>query len=731
MLHYIDTRQGTNNKYTYSNGNALPYTAVPFGMNHFAVQTENEGSWYFNPNDRVFQGYRLTHQPSPWMGDFAHFLMTPIADDKIRGTVFTCQSSYRPEEATFKPNYVKVKQQRYNIVSELTPTCYGAAIQVKYNSVQQAGFVINAKQKSQMKLDIENRTLSGFFNNYSGCRDEGFGIYAVLTFDKDIDTSTTGYYDSEGNFTPATELDGTDRHFVIRFLDCEKSTLLAKLSTSYIGFDQARLNYSRELEFTFEELKAQAADKWNHYLNKIKVTDRDEEKVKTFYTCLYRMFLFPQKFYELDENGEAIHYNTTAKEVQKGILYTNNGFWDTYKTVYPLYSLIAPKEYEEMMQGYLNSYRETGFLPKWLSPDERGLMPGTLIDAVIADAAMKGIGTEMMPELLEAMLTAATTQSQKDGYGRQGTIDYLKYGYVPLDYHESVNHTLDYAYSDFCIGQVASVLNKTDVAEKYRQSSLNYRNIFDKETGHMRAKSKDGEFRPGFSDTSWGLDYAEGSSWQNGYAVYHDFQGLIDEYGSSDKFFEKITELCNKAPDFDVKGYGFEIHEMSEMAAVDFGQVAISNQPSFHIPYLFNYVGQPASSQIVIKQIMTHLFNSGYDGFPGDEDNGSMSGWYVFSSMGFYPVCPGSNEYVLGIPLFDSVTVELANGKQLHVNTDNNNPQSNFVSSLAVDGEKYTKLFITHEDIMAGKTLDFRLGLAPTHRNYSADELPFSLTEKK
>lgn len=731
MLHYIDTRQGTNNKYTYSNGNTLPYTAVPFGMNHFAVQTENEGSWYFNPNDRVFQGFRLTHQPSPWMGDFAHFLMTPIADDKIRGTVFTCQSSYRPEEATFKPNYVKVKQMRYNIVSELTPTCYGAAIRVKYNSVQQAGFVINAKQKSKMTLDVENRTLSGFFNNYSGSRDENFGIYAVLTFDKSIDAATTGYYDAEGNFTAATELDGTDRHFVVRFLDCERGTLQVKLSTSYIGFDQASLNYSRELAPGFDELKEQAADKWNHYLNKIKVTDRDEEKVKTFYTCLYRMFLFPQKFYELNENDEPIHYDTTAKAVKKGILYTNNGFWDTYKTVYPLYSLIAPKEYEEMMEGYLNSYRETGFLPKWLSPDERGLMPGTLIDAVIADAAMKGIGTDMMPELLEAMLTAATTQSQKDGYGRQGTIDYLKYGYVPLDYHESVNHTLDYAYSDFCIGQVASVLDKTDVAEKYKQSSLNYRNIFDKETGHMRAKSKDGEFRPGFSDTSWGLDYAEGSSWQNGYAVYHDFQGLIDEYGSSDKFFEKITELCNKAPDFDVKGYGFEIHEMSEMAAVDFGQVAISNQPSFHIPYLFNYVGQPASSQIVIKQIMTHLFNSGYDGFPGDEDNGSMSGWYVFSSMGFYPVCPGSNEYVLGIPLFDSVTVELANGKQLHVNTENNNPQSNFVSGLAVDGETYTKLFITHEDIMSGKTLDFRLGLAPTHRNYSADELPFSLTAKK
>jgi len=730
MLHYIDTRQGTNNKYTYSNGNTLPYTAVPFGMNHFVVQTENEGNWFFNPNDRIFQGFRLTHQPSPWMGDFATFLMTPIADTKVRGTVFTCQSSYRPEEAVFKPHYVRVKQQRYNIVSELTPTCYGAALQIRYNSAQQAGLVINSKQKSKLTLDVENRTLSGFFNNFAGSRDDSFGIYAVLTFDREIDAAASGVYDDKGNFTTATELEGDNQHLVIRFVGCEQGTLQAKLATSYISFEQARLNYSRELTPTFEELKVQAAERWNHYLNKIQVTHRDEEQLRTFYTCLYRMFLFPQKFYELDEQGSPIHYDTTAKAVKPGILYTNNGFWDTYKTVYPLYSLIAPDEYAEMLEGFLNSYRETGFLPKWLSPDERGIMPGTLIDAVIADAAVKGIAPHLMPELLEAMIKAATTQSEVQGYGRQGTTDYLAHGYVPLDHHESVNHTLDYAYSDFCISQVAEQQDKPELAEQYRQSSRNYRNIFDAELGFMRAKDKDGQFRPNFDDTAWGLDYAEGSAWQNGFAVYHDFQGLIEAYGSDERFFEKLTELCNKAPDFDVRGYGFEIHEMSEMAAVDFGQVAISNQPSFHLPYLFNYVGQPASSQVVIKQIMTHLFNSGFDGFPGDEDNGSMAGWYVFSAMGFYPVCPGTDQYVLGIPLLDSVTFELANGKQLRITTDNNNSQSNFVSHVAQDGETYTKLYVTHEDLMAGRSLDFRLGLAPTYRSYTAEELPFSLTKR-
>ncbi|MEK8132374.1 GH92 family glycosyl hydrolase [Paenibacillus filicis] len=729
MLHYIDTRQGTNSKYTYSNGNTLPYTNVPFGMNHYVLQTQAEGSWFFNPNDRVTQGIRLTHQPSPWMGDFAHFLMTPIADDKIKGTPFSCQSSYRPEEAVFKPHYLRFKQQRYNIVTELTPSCYGAALRLTYQSNQQAGFVINAAKKSAFQLDADNRTLRGFVNNYAGAQDENFGIYLVMTFDKPIDLWNTGYYNADKQFVSCKSLEGENQHYVIRFLDAEQSVLNIRLATSFISYAQAELNLQREIGASFDQLKDSAEDQWNHYLSKIQVTHQSEEALRTFYTCLYRMFLFPQKFYELDANGEPVHYDTTSKTVKKGILYTNNGFWDTFRTVYPLYSILAPREYEEMLEGFLNSYRETGFLPKWLSPDERGLMPGTLIDAVVADAAVKGIADKLMPELLEAMLAGATTQSEKNIYGRQGTYDYAKYGYVPSSYHESVNHTLDYAYSDYCISVVADKLGKQELAEQYRRSALNYRHIFDSETGFMRAKDAEGRFREDFNDTSWGLDYAEGSAWQSSFAVYQDVAGLIDAYGSEQRFFDRLTELCNKAPHFDVRGYGFEIHEMSEMAAVDFGQLAISNQPSFHLPYLFSYAGQPASSQVVLKQIITHLFNSGFDGFPGDEDNGSMSGWYIFSSMGFYPVCPGSGEYVLGIPLFDTVRIELPNGSYMSITTDNNNPQSNFVSEVKLDRESYTKLFITHEDIMAGKELSFRLGLAPSYRSYERDELPFSISK--
>jgi len=718
MLHLIDTRQGTANQHNYSNGNTLPYTGHPFGMNHFAPQTTNErGSWFFHPTDRIFQGFRLTHQPSPWMGDFQHFLLTPVTGklNMKHPSTFHTGSSYRPEESIFKPHYLKIKQLRYGITSELTPSTYGAKLRIAYPNIEENGLFLRAQGGLHDLSFNEKRTqFSGYISNFSGCSDPEFKMYVTFKFSQPV--AGDGF-----NLTAENQ---------ILLLEFEKiKNLEISLATSFISVKQAELNLNRELDLTFDELKSQTAQKWEYYLNKIEINHTNEVQIKTFYNCFYRMFLFPQKFYELDQNDTPIHYDTKSKTVKEGFLYTNNGFWDTFRTVYPLYSIIIPDEYEEMMKGFLNSFRHTGFLPKWLSPDERGLMPGTLIDGLIADAAVKGIGADLMPEMLEAMLAAATTQSEDSNYGRQGTKDYLQYGYVPLDYHESCNHTQDYAYSDFCISQVAKTIGNKEVADFYEKQSLNYRNIFDKETGFMRAKDKAGNFRPDFSEFSWGLDYAEGSAWQNSFAVYHDFQGLINEYGSKDIFFQKMTDLYNTPPHFDVKGYGFEIHEMSEVAAIDFGQAGISNQPSFHIPYLFNYVGQPASSQVVLKQLMTHLFDASFTGFPGDEDNGSMSGWYIFSSMGFYPVTPGTGEYVLGIPLFDEVKIHLPNKEQFVISTYENAPHANFVKQVEIDGQLHTKLFVTHSEIIKGGQLAFTLGLAPTYRTYTSEELPFSVSK--
>lgn len=709
----IDTRHGTANQYSFSSGNSLPYTGVPFGMNFFGVQTSDQrGSWWFHPKDRTFQGYRLTHQPSPWMGDFSRLLFTPLSGDVHEASTFHTQSSYRPNESIFRPTHIQVTQLRYDITSTLIPSMYGGVLTTDYRD-DNAGFMLSLPGRYSIE-QTDVHTLQGHIINFSGSEDSDFSFYFTLKFD-------------EAMTSEVVKEEGEDGHIIVRFGNISQQTM--RFGTSFINLEQANLNLSREEKQTADDYLTKSLNEWESYLNRIEVEHQDKSQTATFYHNFYRMFLFPQTFYEFDADNQKIHYDTYSKKVRPGVLYTNNGFWDTYKTVYPMYSLIAKEKYEDMLEGFLTSFNETGFLPKWLSPDERGLMPGTLIDAVIADAAVKGIRSDLMAEFLVAMKKAATVQSENSNYGRQGTLDYLKYGYVPSNYHESVNHTLDYAYSDFCISQVAKTLGDNETAEYYAKQSLNYRNIFDPETGFMRAKDAQGIFRENFLDVRWGRDYAEGSAWQSSYAVYQDFAGLVQEHGGKQAFEKKLIELNNQAPRYNVDGYGFEIHEMSEMAALEFGQLAISNQPSFHYPFLFSYIGKPEMAQPLLKQLMTQAFDASPEGYPGDEDNGSMAGWYIFNSLGFYPVTPGSGEYVIGMPLVNKGTVHLSNGEKLEIKASPNYPQQQFVHEIKRNTEVHSPLFFTHEDLMTGGTIDYQLGTVPNPRVIDVADLPFSLSK--
>ena len=715
MIHTIDTRHGTANQYTFSNGNCLPYTGVPFGMNYFAPQTtDQKGSWWFHPEDRVFQGYRLTHQPSPWMGDFSQFLLTPIAGQLSELALFHSQSSYRPEEAVFQPTHLQITQMRYQLTSTLIPSMYGGLLEMNYRQPA-AGLLLALPGEKSSYQQIDDYTLQLTLVNFVGAEDPNFSFYVTLHFEQ-----------------PIVELETRKEaeQSIVRLGFGDIAQQSVRFGTSFISLEQAELNYQREATKVAAEYLSESQDLWNNYLNRIQVEHHNPAHTETFYHNLYRMFLFPQTFYELDADNQKIHYDTTSRSVKPGVLYTNNGFWDTYKTVYPLYSLIAKEKYEEMLEGFLNSYYETGFLPKWLSPDERGLMPGTLIDAVIADAAVKKIRPDLMAEFLKAMKKAATVQSESSNYGRQGTLDYLKYGYVPSNYHESVNHTLDYAYSDFCISQVGQTLADSEVAH-YQTQALNYQNIFDPETGFMRPKDTAGQFKPNFSSHRWGGDYAEGSAWQSSFAVYQDFAGLIEQAGGQQTFTQKLIELCNQDPAYQVDGYGFEIHEMSEMAAIEFGQLAISNQPSFHYPYLFSYVGKPEMAQPLIKQLLTQCFNASTEGYPGDEDNGSMAGWYVFNSLGFYPVTPGSGEYVIGMPLVKKAQLHLSNGQTLTIQAPRNLPQQQFIHEIQYNETDHTNLYFTHEELMAGGSITFDLGIVPNPKEYAPAAYPFSLSNKK
>lgn len=731
MLSYIDTRQGTDSTSSFSHGNTLPITNVPFGMNSYILETTTHNhTWFFNPRHRTVEGIRVSHQPSPWVGDFGNFSFLPISGPSYWSSD-AYLSSYRPEEAVFAPHNLRVSLLRYQVAVELVPCEHGANLRLTYSGDQNAGFLLSCYQNdSTFFIDYTHNRLCGFTKAATACEDPDFGAWFVLEFDHPFDQTTTGFI-GEQDFLHAEKAQGRGRKPVIYFQGMTTGQVGVHLSVSFLSQEQALLNLRRENAVSFDEMKEQAASLWETYLGRIRVTTSDEEQKRTFYTCLYRMFCFPQKFYERDADGVPYHYNTHARRIEKGVYYTNNGFWDTYKTVYPLYSLIAPDEYEEMLEGFLNAYRETGFLPKWLSPDERGMMPGTLIDAIFADACAKSIAMEQMDEALEAMIHGATVQGGDERYGRRGTADYLKYGYVPSDrYAESVNHTQDYVYSDFCISVLAQALGKTEIAETYRRRSGNYRHIFDPVYGLMHGKKTDGSFREPFIPHEWGYDYCEGSAYQNSFAVYHDIAGLIRLHGGREAFLRRLIELFNMPPIFRTGSYRQEIHEMSEMAAVEYGQCAVSNQPSFHLPYLFTYAGRPDLTQVTIKQILTRLFNSGFEGYPGDEDNGSMAGFYVFGAMGFYPVCPGTDEYVLGIPLFDRVEIYPPRGKTFILTAHGNAPQANFVTRKTLNGNAYTRLYLRQEDILSGGCFDVSLGLVPPMESPSETDYPFSAQRK-
>jgi predicted alpha-1,2-mannosidase len=711
-VNQLDTRLGTKNTHYFSNGNCLPLTGVPFGMNFFAPQTTNQSSWWFDPTEPIFQGFRLTHQPSPWIGDFSSFVMLPVSGVVNASFLEEAQSSYRPDQSTFQPNLLRIQELRYGIQSTLIPSCYGGILDIHYTK-DASQLLLSLPGKFQLE-QLDDTTIQGSVVNLTSSEDDNLTFYFIFKFSEALQS--------------IQKITNYENLIYLNFGEISQQT--TQFATSFISAEQAALNLSRELDWTLADYQLSSTSTWNNQLAKIDITHHDAALTKTFYQNLYRLFLFPQRFYERNELDHPIHYNTLAKKIAPGFLYTNNGFWDTFRSVYPLFSLIAVHEYEEMLAGFLTSYRETGFLPKWLSPDERGMMPGTLIDAVIADAATKGIAKNLMPEFLEAMLKSATVESEDTKYGRQKTATYQALGYIPNDAEESVSHTLDYSYSDFCIAQVAQTLNQPELAEKYQHLALNYQALIDPTTKFMVGKNKAGAFRAPFNDHDWGYDYAEGSAWQSSFAVYHDMHGLIKAYGSPQAFTERLIELVNQEPTFNVGRYGMEIHEMSEMAAIEFGQLAISNQPSFHLPYLFSFVGKPEMSQPLLKQLMTQNFDASFTGYPGDEDNGSLAGWFLFSSLGFYPVAPATTQYVIGMPLFDRAVLHLSNGHDVVLTSTPNQTQQQFIDQITVNQKPYDKLYFTHQDLLAGIAIDFKLGVVPHPREYTAKQLPYSLSKK-
>ena len=691
ILETIDTRFGTASKHAFSRGNTLPYTGVPFGMNYFVPQTsDQEGSWFFDPHLPIFQGIRLTHQPSPWIGDYSWLLLTPITGEISGGTLFHRQSSYNLERATFNPHFLKIFSERYQIEMQLSPTCYGASIHLRQIQGKALSLYLHAADELTVE-QVDKRTLALRQEGETETNKSPLVMYTALAFSVEILSITQ---------------EGQDWR-----IDLDESDAQVQLATSFISKEQALFNLPKQ---DFEEIKTDAKTSWEVLLGRFDVVETGSVDRAFFDHCLYRLFLFPQTFYEVNEQGEIIHMDLASGTVKPGFLFTNNGFWDTFRTSFPLFALIIPEHYRQFLEGFLNSYRDTGYLPKWLAPDERGMMPGTLIDGLIADSACKGMAPELEEEFLKSMIETATKADPKAINGRHGLAQYQELGYLSTDHHESVSHTLDYAYSDFCISTCAAKLGHEELAQTYAHYSKNYQNLFDPETGYMRARDVDGNFRPDFSPYSWGRDYAECSAIQASLGVLHDISGLSQLMGGKEAFSNYLLKACQSLPLFETTGYGYEIHEMSEMATAPFGQLAISNQPSFHIPYLFRYSNYPQYTSLLIKTLRQKAFRAGWDAYPGDEDNGSLSAWYVWSALGLYPTCPGKASYDLGIPLFDHLRVYLAKKNQwLDIRTQQNHEHFHFVQDCHLDGKEVQS--IGHQDLLNAQSLDFTLNWLPIH----------------
>ena len=663
-LEYVNIKQGTESLPRFSHGNTLPLIQMPFGMNAYAPQTSGdrasgeEGNWFYHPKDRSLEGIRLTHQPSPWIGDYTPLVMMPQREEPI-GKPMRRWSGYKPQDTELRPHYLKTEFLRYEAIFELAPTTRGGIARVSYHGLNDRSFAIFCDRgKAWFQADYERNAIVGFTQfSYSGCQTDGFGMYFVYQFDCLLDKDRTYIFHTDGSAEPGSYVNEDTCGISVGVTGCR---VTVRFATSFISVEQAWITLKREVTGRgFDQIKDIAGQTWETYLSRIEIESDDENQLRLFYSCMYRVFLFPTKFYETDGQGNKIHYCADTGKVRPGVKYLNNGFWDTYRTIYPLYSLIAEDEFAEMLEGYVNTYKDCGWLPKWPSPNEVGMMPGTLIDAVIAEAATKGIGSrKLIQDALEGVLKHATEESTDSKYGRHGVRAYNQYGYLPSDmYCESVSNTLDYIYGDFCIAQIAKSVGDMDLYYKHMETSKNYVKLFDKETGFMRGRDREGNMSDDFDEFRWGGDYCEGGPWQSSFAVYHDIEGLAALHGGKDQLMEKIDRLFATKPNYRVGTYAREIHEMTEMAAADFGQCAISNQPSFHIPYIYAALGNKEKTQYWVERLLKHGFSARDDGFPGDEDNGTMAAWVVFSMLGIYPFCPGKPEYLRINPMVDRAII--------------------------------------------------------------------------
>lgn len=731
---YVTTMMGTMSKHSLSTGNTYPAIALPWGMNFWTPQTGKMGDgWTYTYTADKIRGLKQTHQPSPWMNDYGQFSLMAVTgelafDQDERASWF----SHKAEVA--RPYYYSVYLADHDVTAELAPTERAALFRFTFPDSEHSYIIVDAFDKGSYVCVIpEEQKIVGYTTRNSGGVPDNFRNYFVLEFDRPF-TYTATVADNKLD-TARGEVTADHTMGIVGFSTKRGDRVHVRVASSFISQEQAELNLKELGDRSLEQLSADGRARWNEVLGRIQIEDPDLDNLRTFYSCLYRSVLFPRAFYEIDAEGKVMHYSPYNGEVLPGYMYTDTGYWDTFRCLFPLLNLVYPSVSREYQQALVNVYLESGFLPEWSSPGHRSIMVGNNSASIVADAWIKGIRGQDIETLWEAVKHGAhNVHPTVRATGRYGHEYYDKLGYVPYDVgiNENAARTLEYAYDDWCIYRLGKALGKPEAEiMPYAKSSLNYRNLYDPEHKLMRGRNQDGSFQSPFNPLKWGDAFTEGNSWHYTWSVFHDPQGLINLMGGKESFNNMLDSVFNVPPHFDDSYYGGVIHEIREMQVMNMGNYAHGNQPAQHMIYLYNYSGEPWKAQYWTRETMDRLYSPTPDGYCGDEDNGQTSAWYVFSALGFYTVCPGSDQYILGSPLFEKATVTLENGKGFTITADGNDPDRRYVESMTVDGKEHTANYVTHKQLTDGADIHFTMSDTPNRSRGTAQaDAPYSLSSK-
>ena len=712
----VNPLTGTASSYELSTGNTYPAIALPWGTHFWTPQTGRNGDgWTYTYSATKIRGLKQTHQPSPWINDYGAFSLMPVTTGPIYDEEGR-QSWFSHKAETVKPYYYKVYLAEHDVVAELAPTERAAAFRLTYPQKDTSYLVVDAYRGGEVEIDKARNIIRGWSSSNHGGVTENFRNWFIVVSDTPFEVET---------------VDG--QYAMVGFKTAKGQQVNLQVASSFISPEQAELNLKELGGRSIDEVAEAGRARWNEVLGRIKVEDPDIDNLRTFYSCLYRSVLFPRDLSEINAEGKRVHYSPFNGQVCDGYLFGDTGFWDTFRCLFPLLDLVYPDQEVKMQEGLVNTWKESGFLPEWASPGHRGCMVGNNSASVVAGAYIKGLRGYDAEELWKAVTHGAhNVHPTVSSTGRLGWEYYDSLGFVPCDVgiRENAARTLEYAYDDWCIYSFGKALGKSEEElAPYAKSALNYRNLYDPEYKLMVGKNQDGTFSRPFSPLKWGGDFTEGNSLHYTWSVFHDPQGLIDLMGGDDEYVAMLDSIFTIPPLFDDSYYGFPIHEIREMQVMNMGNYAHGNQPIQHMLYMYDWAGQPWKTQAHVREVMDKFYNSNFDGYCGDEDNGQTSAWYVFSALGFYPVCPASDEYAIGTPLFKKATVSLPSGKEIVLEAPDNSKDNFYVGEIKLNGKPYGKNYFKHSDLTGGAKIVYSMSPEPvTTRGTDSEDRPYSFS---